>query len=82
MNALNTNRINVNSPYKARDWYLFRVLQNSKITYRPHCPGMGGGALLTPQVSILRHDGKLWRFFLQACLTRASSVSDGDGFHT
>jgi hypothetical protein len=27
-----------------RDGYLFRVLQNSKITYRPHCPGTGGGA--------------------------------------
>ena len=26
------------------DGYLFRVLQNSKITYRPHCPGTGGGA--------------------------------------
>ena len=51
-----------------RDGYLLRVLQNSKITYRPHCPGTGGGALLTPQVSILRHDGKLWRFFLHACL--------------
>ena len=24
--------------------YLFRVLLNSKITYRPHCPGTGGGA--------------------------------------
>ena len=23
--------------------------------------------LLTPQVSILRHDGKLWRFFLHVC---------------
>ena len=27
-----------------RDGYLLRVLQNSKITYRPHCPGTGGGA--------------------------------------
>ena len=27
-----------------RDGYLFRVLLNSKITYRPHCPGTGGGA--------------------------------------
>ena len=24
--------------------YLLRVLLNSKITYRPHCPGTGGGA--------------------------------------
>ena len=23
---------------------MFRVLQNSKITYRPYCPGTGGGA--------------------------------------
>ena len=27
-----------------RDGYLLRVLQNSEITYRPHCPGTGGGA--------------------------------------
>ena len=27
-----------------RDGYLLRVLLNSKITYRPHCPGTGGGA--------------------------------------
>ena len=27
-----------------RDRYLFRILLNSKITYRPHCPGTGGGA--------------------------------------
>ena len=53
MNALNTNRINVNSPYKV--WAEGLV-----------------------SVSLSQEE----KMPLQVCLTRASSVSDGDGFHT
>jgi hypothetical protein len=38
------NLLSLQSSMNRRDGYLFRVLQNSKITYRPHCPGTGGGA--------------------------------------
>ena len=32
------------------DGYLFRVLLNSTITYRPHCPGTGGGAFFMSNI--------------------------------